>query len=425
MANVNINRSVNDPFYRYKMPRILAKVEGKGNGIKTVIANMTEIAKALARPPTYPTKYFGCELGAQTNFDLKNDRYIVNGEHDANKLQEILDGFIKKFVLCPNCDNPETTFTVKAKTIHSKCKACGHAFLIDPKHKLSTFILKNPPPPETNEIEVKEKKENGSPVQENGFDFVAEIITNGNSKHFDDDDDDDWAPEPIESDTQKLSSGIGKLVLDRDLEKSEGERLDMLYQYFVKAKDDGSIEDSKKMLNEAERLELKEKAPLLLCQVVFDTDVLKQIKQHRTLLLRFCINDQKAQKYLLGGIEQLINKYKDVLLPKSALILKKLYDEDICMEDAILAWGAKPSKKFVEKEMSKKILDNCQPVLKWLEDAEEESESDEDDEAVKFDDRARHIGTVVEKPHTNGVEKKQETTKIIEDNGEEIDIDDI
>jgi translation initiation factor 2 beta subunit (eIF-2beta)/eIF-5 len=56
-----------------------------------------------------PTKYFGCELGAQTNFDLKNERYIVNGEHDANRLQDILDGFIRKFVLCTACDNPETT----------------------------------------------------------------------------------------------------------------------------------------------------------------------------------------------------------------------------------------------------------------------------------------------------------------------------
>jgi len=28
------------------------QVEGKGNGIKTVIANMAEIAKALSRPPT-------------------------------------------------------------------------------------------------------------------------------------------------------------------------------------------------------------------------------------------------------------------------------------------------------------------------------------------------------------------------------------
>lgn len=56
-----------------------------------------------------PTKYFGCELGAQTNFDMKNERFIVNGEHDAAKLQDILDGFIRKFVLCAACENPETT----------------------------------------------------------------------------------------------------------------------------------------------------------------------------------------------------------------------------------------------------------------------------------------------------------------------------
>ena len=69
---LNVNRAVADPFYRYKMPKLSAKVEGKGNGIKTVISNMSEIAKALERPPMYPTKYFGCELGAQTNFDAKN-----------------------------------------------------------------------------------------------------------------------------------------------------------------------------------------------------------------------------------------------------------------------------------------------------------------------------------------------------------------
>jgi len=34
------------------MPRLMAKVEGKGNGIKTVIVNMAEVAKAIGRPAT-------------------------------------------------------------------------------------------------------------------------------------------------------------------------------------------------------------------------------------------------------------------------------------------------------------------------------------------------------------------------------------
>lgn len=52
MGSLNVNRNVSDAFYRYKMPRLIAKVEGKGNGIKTVIVNMPEVAKAIGRPPT-------------------------------------------------------------------------------------------------------------------------------------------------------------------------------------------------------------------------------------------------------------------------------------------------------------------------------------------------------------------------------------
>ena len=59
-----------------------------------------------------PTKYFGIELGAQTQIDKKNERFIVNGSHDADKMQDILDGYIKKFVLCQKCENPETKLTV-------------------------------------------------------------------------------------------------------------------------------------------------------------------------------------------------------------------------------------------------------------------------------------------------------------------------
>lgn len=92
------------------MPKLISKIEGKGNGIKTLIPNMSEIAKALSRPPSYPTKYLGFELGTQVKMDEKNDRYIINGAHDAEKLATVLDGFIEKFVLCASCMNPETEF---------------------------------------------------------------------------------------------------------------------------------------------------------------------------------------------------------------------------------------------------------------------------------------------------------------------------
>jgi len=34
------------------MEKIMSKVEGKGNGIKTVIVNLSSVAQSLARPPS-------------------------------------------------------------------------------------------------------------------------------------------------------------------------------------------------------------------------------------------------------------------------------------------------------------------------------------------------------------------------------------
>ena len=39
---------------------------------------------------------------------MPSGRYIVNGAHEAAKLQELLDSFIRRFVLCSECENPET-----------------------------------------------------------------------------------------------------------------------------------------------------------------------------------------------------------------------------------------------------------------------------------------------------------------------------
>ena len=155
MAMINIGASnAGDQFYRYKMPAIQSKIEGRGNGIKTNVTNLVEVSKALARPPMYTLKFLGNDLGAQTTFNEKEGRAIVNGAHDAGKLAQSLESFIKRFVQCFSCGNPETMIEItKRETIHLKCKACGALSDVDMRHKLCGYICKNPP-----EIK-KDKKE--------------------------------------------------------------------------------------------------------------------------------------------------------------------------------------------------------------------------------------------------------------------------
>ena len=133
--------------------------------------------------------------------------------------------------------------------------------------------------------------------------------------------------------------------MDSDIEKTESERINILYE-FVKAKVQSKakleVNDEKEIVTEAERLEVTNKAPIVLCELIFDkTKILAQIKSNKRLLLRFCHENQKAQKYLLGGIEKTIETYKDVLLPKTGLIFKAFYDEDILDEEVILEWEKK------------------------------------------------------------------------------------
>jgi translation initiation factor 5 len=435
MANINVNRSITDQFYRYKMPRLIAKVEGKGNGIKTVIVNMAEIAKALSRPPTYPTKYFGCELGAQTQFNVKDDRYIVNGAHDALKLQDLLDGFIKKFVLCPECDNPETNLQVLAKkgVIVQRCIACGHQCNVDMRHKLTTFIVKNPP--DVDPASTPSKKEKGKKGRGKGKDKDA---VNGDDRGSPEttpeaqqpgstsrqtstadswDDDDDWGEDvsdaAVKQRMEELTDAAKALALSEELEKTQQERLDLFYEFVKTKKAEGMVPGAdKELVAEAERLDVKDKGPLILVELLLDENILASIKLYRNHFLRFTHENAKAQKYLLGGMEQLIgNVHKDTLMPKVPHILKLLYDTDLLEEEVLLDWHKKVSKKYVSKEVSKEIHAKAEPFIKWLQEAEEEESESEEEEVEVVYSHTEKVGTHVvkkEEPEDEGEEEEDE-----------------
>lgn len=400
MAYVNVKRDVTDQFYRYKMPLLIAKVEGKGNGIKTVVVNMVDVAKALCRPPSYTCKYFGCELGAQTQ--MAGGRYIVNGAHEGGKLQELLDGFIKRFVLCSECENPETDLIVQTSKgrIVQTCKACGHTGLIDMRHKLTTFILKNPGTEENGKQGGKKggrkarvgkgksgKDATQSPSHEQGQqeDGFAE---NGTGPQ-----DDEWSVDTSEAAVKQrmedLSSQATNLALTSDLEKSSQDRVNMFFEFVKAMKEElgggNLVAQKQRIRTEAERLDVMDKAAGVLAELLFDGGILQQIEDYRSLFLAFTVESRKGQKYLLGVFEMLVGE-REQLMSKVPHILKAFYDLDIVEEEALLEWADKVPKK--KKELAREIREKAAPLLDWLRTAEEESSSDDDDVEVEYSSKA-------------------------------------
>jgi translation initiation factor 5 len=73
---------------------------------------------------------------------------------------------------------------------------------------------------------------------------------------------------------------------------------------------------------------------------------------------------EKHQKALLGGLERLIGLSYTSLLPSTPKILMALYQNDLIEEEVVKAWGTHVSKKYVDRETSKKVRKAGDPFLK-------------------------------------------------------------
>ncbi|KAF2156731.1 hypothetical protein K461DRAFT_316937 [Myriangium duriaei CBS 260.36] len=422
MANINIRRDVADPFYRYKMERLQSKIEGKGNGIKTVVVNLSNVADQLARPPSYVIKYFGFELGAQTNIDPKDDRWIINGAHEAGKLQDYLDGFISRFVLCRDCKNPETVVNIKDGHIILDCKACGHKTDVDLRHKLSSFIVKNAPKKgkkdkSTKKADRKARKEaernaemdgspnpngNGSPGDSNsdhGADDDGDVDggsddelfkrINAEAKELNEPEEEkeiEWTVDTSEAAVKarmhNLPDDLKRTTLvDEDEADGEGNA----YSQFGKWIEDQTAEkggvtklDDVEIYLKAKELhiETKHRTLAVLAQTIFDDNMLKQIEGRAPMLKRM-ITSEKHEKAFLGGTERFVGLEKPNLIGQVSGILMKYYENDLVSEETLKAWGTKASKKYVDIATSKKVRKSAEKFIEWLENAESDDEEEE------------------------------------------------
>jgi len=89
------------------------------------------------------------------------------------------------------------------------------------------------------------------------------------------------------------------------------------------------------------------------------------------------VTSEKHQKALLGGIERLVGLDHPELVPSVPKILMALYQADVLEEDVVTQWGTHVSRKYVDKETSKKVRKASEPFLKWLEEADDDESEDE------------------------------------------------
>lgn len=93
------------------------------------------------------------------------------------------------------------------------------------------------------------------------------------------------------------------------------------------------------------------------------------------------ITTDRHEKAFLGGIERLLatqgKEHPELMTSdKIVKILHQVYDKDLVSEETIQNWGTKASKKYVDLATSKKIRRAAEPFLKWLEEAEEDSDDE-------------------------------------------------
>mmetsp|Transcript_7289 Transcript_7289/g.9917 ORF Transcript_7289/g.9917 Transcript_7289/m.9917 type:complete len:413 (-) Transcript_7289:265-1503(-) len=406
VINIAGTTPVDDPEYRYKMPVVYGKIEGRGNGIKTVIPNISEVALALHRPPGEVNKFFGCELGAQTTYNADTDRAVVNGAHTDTVLQNLIHRYIEAFVVCPSCRLPETDYKIKSGTIYHKCMACGAKEMVDMQHKLCTYILAQ---------DKKAKKEGKSKDKKKGDKESKEEKKKSKKKEAKGDSDEDKKEKKKKSKKDKKDKDKKKSKKDKkkkgdddsgsggknDEDDLAGGTEDLSIASDNEVDDANAmalaVEGTKKFLKEnpgastneiveavvnqqmASALKSYDKVHIFVqSAITLSFFKEKQIEKYADAISKITQSNPMMERHLIAAMEAVC-----VEKPKSfPVLIKQLYDEDALEEDVILQWADEGRNEYtldvVDEESRAALRGEAEPLVIWLQEEDQSSDEDSD-----------------------------------------------
>jgi len=116
-SNIKVPEKVCDRFE-------IKKVTGHQEGNRTIIDNFMQIASCLSRDPYFLTKFLFRELA--TFGDMEGDRLILNRKISSARINEKIEAFVNKYVICAKCKKPDTEIIEEGDKTFIRCMACTH-----------------------------------------------------------------------------------------------------------------------------------------------------------------------------------------------------------------------------------------------------------------------------------------------------------
>jgi len=104
---------------RFKVPQVVVESQGS----RTVIKNMLEIASVLRREPEQIGRYIAKEMAAPGS--VQNGTFVLQAKAGREVLQKKLEDYIRNFVYCRVCGEPDTRLEKEDRIVFMRCEACG------------------------------------------------------------------------------------------------------------------------------------------------------------------------------------------------------------------------------------------------------------------------------------------------------------
>jgi len=104
---------------RFEVPEALTEIQGN----KTLIRNFADISTTLRREPVHLAKYLFKELASPGN--IQGSALILQRKLTTELIQEKIASYVKNFVYCKVCGEPDTKFVKEGRLTFIQCDACG------------------------------------------------------------------------------------------------------------------------------------------------------------------------------------------------------------------------------------------------------------------------------------------------------------